>query len=267
MAVVTLVLLTSLDPVTPAVLVAVELCLLPAAGLAAGRVLLRRTWPLLVGATSVAVVNVVLSGGDVLTGAGLALRVVGLALPGVLLVSSTDPVRLADALTVHWRGPPPSASGGLAAPRPGPAARCPGGALGGSHPVRLWRAGRAAAGPAAGRRARHHPARPPDPWHGGRPQPRGGAAARRRHGLRAAGGGGPPGVPAGRGHGRAGLRLGDPPLQRPRLPAAPPRRLVRGRHRAGLRRRGDPQRGLRRVGTGLRRWLTTTVRPCPAPGG
>jgi len=120
MAVVTLVLLTSLDPVTPAVLVAVELCLLPAAGLAAGRVLLRRTWPLLVGATSVAVVNVVLSGGDVLTGAGLALRVVGLALPGVLLVSSTDPVRLADALTVHWRVPTRFAYGALAALRLAP---------------------------------------------------------------------------------------------------------------------------------------------------
>ena len=26
-----------------------------------------------------------------------------LALPGVLLVASTDPVRLADALTLHWR--------------------------------------------------------------------------------------------------------------------------------------------------------------------
>jgi energy-coupling factor transport system permease protein len=120
MAVVTLVLLTSLDPVTPAVLVAVELCLLPAAGLAAGRVLLRRTWPMLVGATSVAVVNVVLSGGDVVTGVGLALRVVGLALPGVLLVSSTDPVRLADALTVHWRVPTRFAYGALAALRLAP---------------------------------------------------------------------------------------------------------------------------------------------------
>src|SRR3954464_10005129 len=120
MAVVTVVLLASLDLVTPAVLVAAELCLLPAAGLAAGRVLLRRTWPLLGGATSVAVVNVVLSGGDVLTGAGLALRVVGLALPGVLLVSSTDPVRLADALTVHWRVPTRFAYGALAALRLAP---------------------------------------------------------------------------------------------------------------------------------------------------
>ena len=33
---------------------------------------------------------------------------IGLALPGVLLVASTDPVRLADALTIHWRVPPGS---------------------------------------------------------------------------------------------------------------------------------------------------------------
>jgi energy-coupling factor transport system permease protein len=120
MALVTVVLLASLDLVTPAVLVAAELCLLPAAGLAAGRVLLRRTWPMLIGATAVAVVNVVLSGGDVLTGVGLGLRVVGLALPGVLLVSSTDPVRLADALTVHWRVSTRFAYGALAALRLAP---------------------------------------------------------------------------------------------------------------------------------------------------
>ena len=58
MAVVTVVLVTSLDIVTPAVLVAAELCLLPAAGLAAPGALLRRTWPLLVGAGSVGIVNV-----------------------------------------------------------------------------------------------------------------------------------------------------------------------------------------------------------------
>ena len=53
MGVVTLVLLTSLDVVTPAVVVAAELCLLPAAGLTSPRDLLRRTWPLLLGAGAV----------------------------------------------------------------------------------------------------------------------------------------------------------------------------------------------------------------------
>jgi energy-coupling factor transport system permease protein len=118
MVVVTLVLLTSLDVVTPSVVVAAELCLLPAAGLADVRVLWRRTWPLLLGATSVGVVNVVLADdANATTGVGLALRVVGLALPGVLLVASTDPVRLADALTIHWRVSTRFAFGALAALR------------------------------------------------------------------------------------------------------------------------------------------------------
>jgi energy-coupling factor transport system permease protein len=118
MAVVTLVLLTSLDAVTPAVVVAAELCLLPAAGLTDPRDLWRRTWPLLLGATSVGVVNVVLADeATAATGAGLALRVIGLALPGVLLVASTDPVRLADALTLHWRVSTRFAFGALAAVR------------------------------------------------------------------------------------------------------------------------------------------------------
>jgi energy-coupling factor transport system permease protein len=121
MAVVTVVLVTSLDIATPAVVVAAELCLLPAAGLTAPGVLLRRTWPLLVGAGSVGIVNVLLSdGASPITGLGLALRVVGLALPGVLLVSATDPVRVADALTVHWRVSTRFAYGALAALRLAP---------------------------------------------------------------------------------------------------------------------------------------------------
>jgi energy-coupling factor transport system permease protein len=117
-AVVTLVLLTSLDVVTPAVVVAAELCLLPAAGLTSPWDLWRRTWPLLVGATSVGLVNVLLSDdASVVTGVGLALRVIGLALPGVLLVATTDPVRLADALTIHWRVSTRFAFGALAALR------------------------------------------------------------------------------------------------------------------------------------------------------
>jgi len=118
LAVVTVVLLVSLDVVTPAVVVAAECCLLPAAGLSGPRALWRRTWPLLTGAASVGVVNVLLSAdATAITGVALALRVVGLALPGVLLVASTDPVRLADALTVHWRVPTRFAYGALAALR------------------------------------------------------------------------------------------------------------------------------------------------------
>jgi energy-coupling factor transport system permease protein len=121
LTVVTLVLLTSLDVVTPAVVVAAELALLPAAGLRSPAALWWRTWPLLAGALSVGVVNVALSSqATALTGVGLGLRVIGLALPGVLLVASTDPVRLADALTVHWRVPTRFAYGALAALRLAP---------------------------------------------------------------------------------------------------------------------------------------------------
>ena len=120
-AVVTVVLLTTLDLVTPAVVLAAELCLLPAAGLTRPRVLWRRTWPLLLGAASVGLVNVLLSAdASPVAGAALALRVVALALPGVLLVASTDPVHLADALTIHWRVPTRFAYGALAALRLAP---------------------------------------------------------------------------------------------------------------------------------------------------
>jgi len=118
LVVVTVVLLTTLDLVTPAVVLAAELCLLPAAGLTDPRTLWSRTWPLLLGATSVGLVNVVLStDGAPVAGLALALRVVALALPGVLLVAATDPVRLADALTIHWRVSPRFAYGALAALR------------------------------------------------------------------------------------------------------------------------------------------------------
>jgi energy-coupling factor transport system permease protein len=120
-AVVTVVLLIGGDPVTPGIVVAAELALLPAAGLGSPAALLRRTWPLLVGAGSVGVVNVAVSGSATpVAGLGLALRVLGLALPGVLLVASTDPVRLADALTIHWHVPTRFAYGALAALRLAP---------------------------------------------------------------------------------------------------------------------------------------------------
>ncbi len=120
-ALVTVVLLTTLDLVTPTVVLAAELCLLPAAGLTSARLLWSRTWPLLLGAASVGVVNVLLAeDAAAVTGVALAVRVLALALPGVLLVAATDPVRLADALTTHWRLPPRFAYGALAALRLAP---------------------------------------------------------------------------------------------------------------------------------------------------
>ncbi|MGY1601907.1 energy-coupling factor transporter transmembrane component T family protein [Geodermatophilus sp. SYSU D00815] len=115
------VLLVSGDLLTPLVVLAAEVALLPAAGLTTPRAVLARTWPLLLGAAGVSWVNVVFGDpgreGVWLDAAGLAVRVLALALPGVLLVSATDPVRLADALTVHWRVSPRFAYGSVAALR------------------------------------------------------------------------------------------------------------------------------------------------------
>jgi energy-coupling factor transport system permease protein len=120
-AVLTVVLLVSGDLLTPLVVLAAELALLPAAGLTHLLDLLRRTWPLLLSAAGVAWVNVAFGEAgrpDAWAhGAALGARVVALALPGILLVASTDPVRLADALTIHWRVPSRFAYGALAALR------------------------------------------------------------------------------------------------------------------------------------------------------
>jgi energy-coupling factor transport system permease protein len=111
------VLMVSGDLVTPTIVLAAELCLLPAAGLASPRAFLARSWPLLLGAAGVAWVNVLFGDDGWVSAIGLAIRVLALALPGVLLVASTDPVRLADALTTHWRVSPRFAYGALAALR------------------------------------------------------------------------------------------------------------------------------------------------------
>ncbi|MCA0146989.1 energy-coupling factor transporter transmembrane protein EcfT [Blastococcus sp. LR1] len=114
------VLLVSGDLLTPLVVLAAELCLIPAAGLTRPRVLFARTWPLLLGAAGVAWVNVLFGDADAggwPSALALAVRVLALALPGVLLVASTDPVRLADALTLHWRVSTRFAYGALAALR------------------------------------------------------------------------------------------------------------------------------------------------------
>ncbi|MBA3368108.1 MAG: energy-coupling factor transporter transmembrane protein EcfT [Geodermatophilaceae bacterium] len=121
--VITVTALATIDLLTPGVLVVAELTLLPAAGLVRARQLWRRSWPLLLSAAGVAWVNLLFSPGDGwdwVGSAALALRVIAVALPGVLLVASTDPVRVADALTVHWKVSTRFAYGALAAIRLAP---------------------------------------------------------------------------------------------------------------------------------------------------
>ncbi len=127
-----LALLISVDPVTPTVVLvatAVALRLSPARPVD----LLRRARPLLLAATSIGVLNALLSqaGGRLLVdvgpvtvttgaavaGASTALRLLAVALPGLLAVLLIDPVDLADALVQQARVPARPAYGALVALR------------------------------------------------------------------------------------------------------------------------------------------------------
>ncbi|GAA4206590.1 energy-coupling factor transporter transmembrane component T family protein [Actinocatenispora rupis] len=131
--VLSLAVLATVDPVTPAVAIAGTLAVLPFAGLRPGP-LLRRLWPLLLGAATVGVVNVLfageatgtlyvhsgpfrLSSGSLAAGAALALRVLAIALPGLVAFATTDPTDLADCLVRQVRVPARFALGALAAYR------------------------------------------------------------------------------------------------------------------------------------------------------
>jgi energy-coupling factor transport system permease protein len=126
-------LLATLDPLTPAIGVAIELALLPLFGVRY-RVLARRAWPLAAAAAGILVAMVFFAadrGGDrlfalgpaeVTTGvaatvAGLVLRLFAVALPGVIVFATTDPTDLADALVQNARAPARFAIGALAALR------------------------------------------------------------------------------------------------------------------------------------------------------
>lgn len=115
-SIVMLVLFLSVDPVTPAVLlggiaVAVRLSGVP------GRTLAVRSAPLLVAAVGAAVVNGVfgISGPSFAAAIATGLRLVAIALAGVVAFVTIDPTDLADALMQHFRAPPRFAVGALAA--------------------------------------------------------------------------------------------------------------------------------------------------------
>ena len=128
-----LVLMVSLDLVTPAIIVVATLLALPFAQLPL-RPLLTRTRFLLYGVVTVGLVNAAFSAhpsgrhlldlgpvhlttGSVHAGAAIALRALGIALPGAVVVASTDPVDLADSLVQQLRVPAKFAYGTLAALR------------------------------------------------------------------------------------------------------------------------------------------------------
>jgi energy-coupling factor transport system permease protein len=127
------VLFVSVDPLTPALVLAGVLGTIPLTGLSL-RVLLGRTWPILVAALAVGVLNALLAaeqrgevvlvigplgigGQNLQAGLGLGLRLLAIALSGVLALATTDPTELADALVQQMRLPPRFAIGALAGAR------------------------------------------------------------------------------------------------------------------------------------------------------
>jgi energy-coupling factor transport system permease protein len=126
------VLFVSIDPLTPALVLAGLLAAIPFTGLAA-RHLVARSWPILLAAALVGVVNVLFAAEQVgsalqlgplaigadslLAGLAVALRLFAIALSGVLALVTTDPTDLADSLIQQARMPPRFAVGALAAAR------------------------------------------------------------------------------------------------------------------------------------------------------
>ena len=126
-------LFASLDGVTAGMILVVLLGLLPVSGVSPGA-LLGRSWLVLFAAVSVAVINTLLApaqlgptlleagpiriGADTaLNGLALGVRLLAIALAGLLALATTDRVDLADALMQHWRVSPRFALGALAALR------------------------------------------------------------------------------------------------------------------------------------------------------
>jgi energy-coupling factor transport system permease protein len=124
-------LIATLDPLTPAIGLAIELVLLPLFGVRY-RVLARRAWPLALAAAGILITMVLFAAdrsgtllvalgpfdittGVLLTALGLVLRVFAVALPGIIVFATTDPTDLADALVQNARAPARFAIGALAA--------------------------------------------------------------------------------------------------------------------------------------------------------
>jgi energy-coupling factor transport system permease protein len=107
-------LLFSLDPLTPALALAVDLAAAPLFGVRLDR-LARRSWPLLFSAAAIVAGQLLFTGAGALAALGLGLRVLAVALPGIVVFATTDPTDLADALVQNARAPARFAIGALAA--------------------------------------------------------------------------------------------------------------------------------------------------------
>jgi len=106
------------DPVTPALVLVAVLLALRAGGVAIS-VLLRRGWPLLISVTAVGVTTLLFGDNDQpwLTALAVIVRLLAIALPGVVVLLTIDPTDLADSLVQNARVPPRFAYASLAALR------------------------------------------------------------------------------------------------------------------------------------------------------
>jgi energy-coupling factor transport system permease protein len=105
------------DALTPALVLACELAVVPWFGLTYGA-LWRRTWLLLFGVAGIVLSQILFGTGEgdpVANGVAIGLRLLAVALPGVLVFASTDPTDLADSLIQNARVSPRFAVGTLAA--------------------------------------------------------------------------------------------------------------------------------------------------------
>jgi energy-coupling factor transport system permease protein len=125
------ILIATVDPVAPAIAIGVELAALPLFGIRYG-VLARRAWPLLASAGGILVTLVLFAAdrsgrvlieagpllvttGVLVTALGLVLRMLAVALPGIIVFATTDATDLADALIQNAKAPARFAIGALAA--------------------------------------------------------------------------------------------------------------------------------------------------------
>ena len=133
---ISLALLLSVDPVTAGTALVLELAALPWCGIGAGG-LVRRGWVVFAAAVPAAVatagfgidsgptlfgtgigpLQVTVSQGSALAGLAIGLRVLAIGLPGVVLLATTDPTDLADALAQNLRLPARFVLSALAAMR------------------------------------------------------------------------------------------------------------------------------------------------------
>jgi energy-coupling factor transport system permease protein len=103
----------TIDPLTPSLVLIAELIAVPLIGIPP-RALLRRALPVFIAAIGIGFFNALLSG-NITGGVAIGLRLIGIALAGIVAVASIDPTDLADAFVEHLHAPRRFTVGALAA--------------------------------------------------------------------------------------------------------------------------------------------------------